>query len=400
MKRWILAACAPLALACGTAQAADEEPRNLGKMTPGYSYFNRPGATMATHDADVAYCLSQALNVRSAQEQFRNGSFGIIPLIIDNLRANSANRGVVSAALENCMVVHGWRVVSVDDAEGLAMTGLPGAELSARLSPWIGASEPHGRIARVWRNDAALAAVNHFSLHANHTKNGQLSLLALETSVSTALKQDTAAKAEVAKPTRIELDPKWPLKPLKPASLDTVPAFAATVIVNINGVSLRQGNGFAFRRVGPDPMVMLSAQDRGPDIIGAFVGAISASKNGKFLAFAVPPGRWRINSLVGGLLELNFCLGAPAFEVKAGEVVYAGELNMKQEQLLPGFDLAPLKTWMAGARAADRVRPAEYVNGSRGACGATNIYALEFAGMPFEPGYALGSRVGTTLPAQ
>ena len=84
MKRWILAAFAPLALACGAAHAADAEPHNLGKMTPGYSYFNRPGATVAAHDSDVAYCLSQALNVRSALRgnnapAYRNSYMGFRP---------------------------------------------------------------------------------------------------------------------------------------------------------------------------------------------------------------------------------------------------------------------------------------------------------------------------------
>lgn len=404
LSGWIVAAFAPVALMCGGAGAAAadgpaaEEPLNLGRMTPGYSYFNRPGADRAAHDKDVATCLAKALNVRSAQERFRNSSLGLLPALIDGLRANSANRGVVSAALENCMVVHGWRVVSLDEAEGKALVALPGPQLSERLAPWIGAADPHGRVGRIWHNDAALATVNHFSLHANHTKDGQLSLLAIETNVSTAIKGDNIADAAAPKLAPVKLDSRWPRKQLKPETLDSAPAFAGILIVNVNGVSMRQGNGFTFSRVGTDTQPFPALADGAPGLVRAGLGAIAASKDGKFFAFAVPPGRWRINSIFGGMLELNFCLGSPVFDVKAGEVVYAGELDLKQDRLMPDFDMAPLKAWMGTARAAERVRPAEYRNGSTGPCGGTNIYALEFDGLPFEPGYTLGSTAQPEIP--
>jgi hypothetical protein len=201
-----VALCAMTMGAGSAAAASDPDELNLGRMTAGYSYYNHPGATIETHNADVAACLADALNVRSIQDQMRGGIGGILGALVANAQADSANRGVVSASLENCMVVRGWRVVHLDDAEGMALSKLPAAEIAARIAPWIGAQTPHGTVVRSWHNDAALGAVNHFSLHAQHTKNGQLSLLALSTSVSTAIKGDVAPPIEGKMP----LDAKWP----------------------------------------------------------------------------------------------------------------------------------------------------------------------------------------------
>lgn len=389
--RGLLAFAAAMSMAA-TAQGAEPGELNLGRMTAGYSYYNRPGADMAMHDRDVRACLADASNMRSFEDQLGGGPGGLIGGLLSGALADAANRGVVSASLENCMVVRGWRVVHLDDVEGAALSQLPAADLAAKLAPWVGAETPHGTVVRIWRNDAALAAVNHFSLHAQHTKNGQLSLLATATTVSAALRADQKADAG-AKPVKVELDPRWPKKALKPEMLDAAPADAAIIIVNIKGVSMRQGNGFVFYREGPDAQTTASSVDHAPDKISALVAGISASGEGNFRAFVVPAGRWRIFSMFNGGIELNFCLGSPSFEVKAGEVVYAGQLDMKQEKLLPNFAPEAVTTWLAGAKAAARLRPAVYTNGARGTCAPNSIYALEFDGAPFEPGYALGSKV-------
>jgi len=391
---WAAAAVIVAAWASGTSKAAEDETLNLGRMTAGYSYFNRPHADQALHNADLAACLIDAAKLRSVREKLGGGS-GLLGALIEGAAANSASRGVISASLENCMVVRGWRVVHLDDAEGATLAALPPADLANRLAPWIGAENPHGTVVRSWHNDAARAAVNHFSLHAQHTKNGQLGLLALATTVSKELKTDQKADAEApkVKPQKIVIDPKWPKKPLKPEMLDTAPAEAAIVVVTIKGVSLRQGNGFVFNRIGADAMRLPSLDDHAPDTFGAIAGALGGG-GAKISAYALPPGRWRAFAMVNGLIVLNLCLGSPAFEAKAGEVIYAGELDLKQDKLVPTMDLAPVKAWMAGAKVAERLQPAVYVNGTLGPCGSDSnaIYALEFDGAPFEPGYMMGSQ--------
>ena len=387
-----------LALASGLpvtgAQAADDNELNLGRMTGGYSYFNKPFADTAMHNADLSACLADAANMRSFGEQLR--PTGLLP----ELMADSATRGTVMAGVENCMVVHGWRVVHLSDAEGATLAALPPADLMARLSPWIGAETPHGDVVRVWHNDAALAAVNHFSLHASHSKDGDLSLLALASLPNDALKANRAeATAATEHPQKITLDPKWKKPKLKPEMLDAAPEGSAIIIIGVSGISLRQGNGFVFNRMGPDIDTQPSAIDHGLDEIAAGAGAIGGSGL-HIMAFAVPPGRWRIYSMFGGGISLNFCLGAPSFEAKAGEVIYAGALNLKQEKLAPDQSLDAVRAWAGGAKAVERVKPAIWTNGSRSKCAPNSLYALEFDGAPFEQGYALGSKATALKAAQ
>ena len=377
----------------GIAKNSDE--LNLGRMTPGFSYFNRPYTNLALHDADMAACLADVANLHSYHAKMGGGAagMGILGGLVAGAQAASADRGALAASLENCMVVRGWRVVHLDDDEGKALAALPATELRARIAPWITSEQPHGEVVRVWHNDAALAAVNHFSLHAQHTGNGQLSLLALVPTNSTPPGAAQHQEVDQAIPSKGAIDPTWPKRSLSPDTLDLIPAKAAIIVVKIKGVSLRQGTGFVFGREGPDTNIAASSVDGAPDKVTANVAGIAASSDGNFRVFAVPAGRWRIQSILNGLMELNFCLGSPAFDVGAGEVVYAGQLDLKQEKLEPNFDLASVRAWMGKSKASSIVRAAIYTHGSRGRCESSAIYALEFAEAPFAPGYALGSQV-------
>jgi hypothetical protein len=393
MKKYRLLAFAAATLMGGAAFGAEPSELNLGRMTAGYSYYNRPGADMALHDRDLRTCLVHAVAMRTTISSVLDGLIGGL---IADAQEDAANRGVASAALENCMVVHGWRVVHVDDAEGSALSALPGEALATKLTPWVGAEAPHGTIVRIWHNDAALGAVSHFSLHAQHTRKGQLSLLAMATTPSAKVTAEEQAQGMVAVQSGA-LDPRWPKKALKPEMLDSVPADAAIIIVAIKGTGVSQGNGFEFMREGPDLATPAINVDHGPEKFYAMASSLSG---GGFRAFAVPAGRWRINTMNNGLMQLNFCLGSPSFEVKAGEVVYAGQYDLKQEKLRPNLDVQPAIAWMAGAKTMAPLRPAVYINGSRSLCTRANsIYALEFEGAPFEEGYALGSKVPKLLTA-
>ena len=93
---------------------------------------------------------------------------------------------------------------------------------------------------------------------------------------------------------------------------------------------------------------------------------------------------------------LNFCLGSPSFEVKAGEIVYAGSFDLSASVFEPNMDLAPAKSWLADP--SKTVLAATYVNGSQGRCSNNTIYALEINGAPFEPGYGWGSRAVVRSP--
>jgi hypothetical protein len=387
-----MSAVAALALAGAllAAGATDEavKPLNLSRPTAGYTYYNRPGADLGAQEGDLLACVGHASSVRSVDQQMGSGGTGLLGALIGGAIADAATSGVMAASIENCMVVYGWRVVRLPDAEGKALSELSAEDLRAKLAPWVGASQAHGDVVRVWRNDAANGTVNHFSLRPGHTKKGQLSLLAM----GAARTHPPAGRgAEGEKPSKPVIDPKWRRGSLKPADLAAAPPGSGIVVVSVRGMGMTRGNGLIFRRVGADPAVRPSLADHAPD---EFTATGSTLGGGKTLAYVLPPGRWRIASDLNGLMELNYCLGSPSFELKAGEVLYAGALDLKAEKLQPDFAMQPVKQWLGAMPAAAAIRPASYTNGSRGACGPNSIYAIEFEGAPFEPGYALGSLAG------
>jgi hypothetical protein len=167
------------------------------------------------------------------------------------------------------------------------------------------------------------------------------------------------------------------------------------IVVRVRGISMHNGTGLMFARMGPDKDTPPSIADHGPDILYPTVGAMFAKKEGNWFVFAVPPGRWRIAAM-NVLPAVDFCLGAPSFEGRAGEVVYAGTFDLGSEDLGPDLGLDPVKGFLAGQPAAGKVLPAAYTNGMRAKCVQTFAYALEVKGAPFEPGYVWG---GATHPA-
>lgn len=365
-------------LAMAAPAVSQAELPNLSHMTLGYSYYNRPGATAADHDSAVVACSTEALKVRSFDSQVKFMT-GILP----ELLADASNRGAFGASLENCMVVRGWRVVHLPDAEGEALSKLEPAALASHLAPWVGADQPHGDVVRVWGNDAANAAVTRYAIRPDHTNNG---LLSLKAATASPLAKITLPEPAKIKPPK--LDPKWPTRGLKPDQIASAIPETGVIIVDLKGLSGKNGIGISLMRMGADKDTFPSTVDHAPDALNLMVGTLAAKKEGNFLAFAVPPGHWRISSM-GAAPILGFCLGSPSFEIKAGEVVYAGAFDLGAADLGPDLSLDVVKTWLAGQPAA-AVRPAVYTNGARGLCGYNGLYALEVKGAPYEPGYQWG----------
>jgi hypothetical protein len=371
----VIAAISAVALP-GLGHAAAD----LSKMTPGYTYYNMPGTTLADHDVEVGACAAEAVKVQSFGAQANKHMSG---LLVDAM-GDAANRGAFAASLENCMVVRGWRVVRVPDAEGKKLSQLAPTDLAKAISPWIGAEQPHGEIVRIWGNDAANAEVTRYAIRPKHNNDGLLSLKAATDSPLAKVTIPPMGAVTVAK-----IDPKWPTKPLMPKDIATTLPEAGVVIVHLKGITVKDGIGFAFVRVGPDKDTFPSTLDNAPDQLGFYVAKLFAKKEGNFLAIAAPPGRWRLASM-GIAPQLGFCLGAPSFSVSAGEVVYAGSFDMSGTKLGPDLSLDAPKAWLAGQPAAETIHAAEYTNGTQGLCGYNGVYALEVEGAPYEPGYKWG----------
>lgn len=356
-------------------------PANIGRMSQGRTYFNLPGADRALHDREVKACTEAADRARSVDAIIGNDQ-GLIPAML----SMGPKKGVYGAAVENCMVVKGWRVVMLPVAEGDALAARTPAEIAAAIEPWIGAETPPHVIVRTWKNDAAHASTTRYEMRPNFIDQGSLSLVA----ASNSREGRISYVAGGVWPQRVKLDKKWPKKPLKPEQIATAPVGSAIVLLHIKGVSFRSGVALTFSREWTYASGRPAAQDMAPDEILLAQGLLGAKPEGKLIAMAVPPGRWRLSSM-GLLPAVSFCLGSPSFEVAAGDVIFAGSFDMSAEDITPDLDLGLAKTFLAGLPAADRVKPAVYTNGSVSACGDSTLYAVEFTGAPFRPGYAGGS---------
>lgn len=97
------------------------ERANLTRSTTGFTYFNRPGATIAAHDDAVRMCVSRS----NALPQFTDGQVfqGLVPDLIAGFQDDAR----LKANLENCMVVAGWRVVRLPSQEGPTLSETTGA---------------------------------------------------------------------------------------------------------------------------------------------------------------------------------------------------------------------------------------------------------------------------------
>lgn len=386
-KSWMALALALVA----NPGAAQAPPASIADITPGITYFNRPGADRTSLTADLDDCRETIKTLDFGDDVVAGGIIGAMV----NGHANAVN---TSASYENCMVVKGWRVVRLSSPEDQTIAGQSQADIIQSVEPWIGSETPHGDVVRVWGNDAARASVLRDSTLPVHMLSKQLGLSFLtpykpipedELSAAKALKKLEDKYRRPAK-----LDARWPKRPLKPTELTSVPPESAIVIVRVKGVSMRYGNGVLFARMPASGDAPPSYVDRAPDILDAGVGAIFGKPDGNWMIFAAPPGRWRLSAM-GLLYYVTLCLGGPAFEAKAGEVIYAGTFDLSSETFGPDLDLAAPKSYLSGQPAASSVHAASYVNGARGRCdnpfyNSRFLYALEIPGAPFEPGYAWG----------
>jgi len=388
---------AALTLAAGAAAAEATRPGfvNISEMAPGYTYYNRPGADIEAHDKDLIDCAVEAARTRSIDDQINNGAGqGLVGSLVGQAFGSAYNRATFAAALENCMVVKNWRVVRIPDEEGKAVLKLGTWAVREKVMAWVGLDQPYGEVVRVWGNDAANAVNQRFEVRPARKVDGSLSLVA----ISEQAYAPAPAATFYDNITRVKLDKRWPLKPLKPTEFGRAPADGGIMIVHVRGMSFRNGIGVTFMRMGPDPLRTAASVDNAPDLFFAFVPLLGAKKEGKYIALATPPGRWRIAAM-GIMPTVNFCLGAPALEVKAGDVVYAGSFDMSAPQMGPNLDLAGPLAWLGGAPQAASLKAAEYTNGWTAPCGDNSIYALEIPGAAFREGYAWGGAFRPAAPA-
>jgi hypothetical protein len=353
------------------------EPANLVRASAGYLYFNRPGATMALHDSELADCLG-VTGFRFPTRSSPMIPMGIVGSAIENGIQNRMISGWQRAAaniqVELCMVVKGWRLLRLDDREGRRLSTLDQPALASELSTFVGSSSPPGEIIRTFRNDAALWETVQDRSPANASR-------VLLSEQALAPRPDPPVRSVEW---RSELGTSILVAPVVLADIQSIPEGRALVLIAVHGRSSLRTN-----------MILGVARDQGPQDLFQVdlrhAQSIGSGAVGQLEAFLVPAGRWRI---VSARSNTNLCLGAPSFDASAGSVVFAGAFDLSAPVLAPDMTLNALQPYLqTWPSALPSPRPAQWVNGEVSPCPFTALgpdYALEFDGMPYRDGYVWG----------
>jgi hypothetical protein len=360
-----------LAALCVTGGAAGAA--TMDRPSEGYVYFHRTGADMARHDAAIDACIAE---VKGTLEPyiFRVPTGPLTALALQPVRdaqQHAADRVAFDANLEDCMVARGWDVVRVDDAEGKQIAALPQPQQAATIAPWVGAAQPHGQIVRQY------GPIDEQTFKGGVEETQGPPNLSVSAGVHDLKQLDTRP-----------LDPRptqW--RQLKVDAKAAPAAGASVIVVSLKTSGAVDPGKWTFARMDPpaaqasNPPGLTYFAIQGPEKAGN-----GAAPQAKTYVVSVPPGRWRLESVD----RVSFCLGGPAFDVGAGEAVFAGAFDS-------AHPYAPDMTAAAGvsdAALAARLKPANWTNGEVLPCSALQppmIYVLELPDAPFVDGYAAGS---------
>jgi hypothetical protein len=384
-KLWLAAL---LAAAAATPAYAGAK---LNETSAGYTYYYKPGATLDAHDIDVAACRRLAATTYQPPPHTtvvaQGGIYGAIGVAIgEAIVSGIQNHRGHLVNIENCMVVKGWRVVVLDQAEGQALAEGDKKTRTEKVRAWIGAETPHGAIVRTFDNDALDRGTVMF-LAANPAGKPLSTDANVKIAPPPKPVADTEADLNAPEKPRIK-----PLKPLKPEELGGVPDGTGLIVVNVSGIG---DNSLFFQRLGPNADTPAAVDGKaGGFVVSQPVKAFAKAgvSTGMTVVYAVPPGRWRLAAMSAGEFSVDFCMGAPSFPVAAGDVVFAGSFDMASKTLTPDMSPDAAKGLFPGlSTLPDKLRAAEWTNGSTGVCGGVYIYALEFPARPFADGYHMGS---------
>ncbi len=349
------------------APCAFAEPINLVRQTSGYTYFNRPGSSMDEHNAALTTCRG------GARPGGPSNFYG------PGLLASAMEGQIAETLVENCMVVEGWRVVRLSDDEGARLARLPPAELSKVLAEWVGAQTPAGDVVRIWQNDAARPGV------ITSMMPGLLTQTSLSGRALTTAPRPPAGSGPMVKQRPFKLQV-W--SDSKASKLEAATAGEAVLVLTLRNSAPQNWTRMALQRLGPDSATEAWAADGNPDIwYLAIPKSLKRQPSGSVsqtFAAVLPPGRWAF-AMISDVTST--CLGAPFFDVEAGEVVYAGAIDFGKNGLPIDLDLTPARARLAQhADLATKVRSASWINGASFRCVGYG-YALEYSDLPYAKGY-------------
>ncbi len=388
----LAAAClAPAASAApasrpGSRPEARPEPANLTRATEGYSFFNRPGADMATHDAELRDCID-GVGIRAMM--------ALTPTAVQpsGLYYDAVRGSFGRINTETCMISRGWRLVRLDIETGRDLAHARREVVVAALKDQVGAERPEGLVVRTWNNEALRGDTLQLTMPAM-VMGGLISVRAMDPEApppARPIERMVLSQSPRPAPT--------PYPVLKAADLPAaVPDGSVLVVFHMRGNGSYNGQGYSFVPVAGGPV---APPPQAGDYPRAFYTGLpwSLIPRGRGTpletvgAVVVPAGRWRLTALMNTMM---YCMGSPAFDARPGEVVFLGTIDLSAADTRPVMALEPARQFLAGRpELAAAVQPAAWMNGTTGPCLGAGTYALEFPGYPFVPGYVWGSRAQT-----
>lgn len=392
----MLACCGHLARAQApeSPRALEEEPRSFGRIHPGYSYFNKPGADLELHDRDVAACMEQVatlnLSVRSLQG-------GLLPALWAAAAGASALDQSFVVNIEHCMVVRGWRVAQLDLVEGAALAAGDSSVLRARLRALVGATAPGGIVRGGFGNELASGEIG--LARPRDTEGKSLSILAL-----LGREKPPESGNRLAIPTR----------PAKQARL-------YKTLKTVDEYNPQKGYVIVHQKKSIRDALFLDTVDDTPEEKAGLIfvagrptaRAITPDVSQSYL-IEVPPGGYVLGGyraiVVGGPLSggggvevaVSTCLGAPSFVVKPGEIIdvglfsaslYSHGVYERGPKFLREESGTLSRQWLASRPALVKaLRAPDWTNGEVRTCAGSYAYAMEIEGAPFKEGYSWGSK--------
>ncbi len=363
------------------AFAAEPARIEIGEVAEGPVYYNRPGASLAAHDDELADCFARTalsgFTPKGALEKPDYDSGILTPIIFDAIWSGPI-AGIHAVRVENCMLVRGWRAVRAPADEAATAPKASPEILTRFLTRAVGAKQPAGDVVRTFGNEVL------------HPDSYNVASRPRKADSNLSFKHRTALGAPPATPVaRPPVALAKIKRNIKPAALASAPRDTAYILARTDGLSMRHGIGVVFSREA-DP-----ATSDPNDWAAALIGTLFAKAEGNWFLMPVNPGRWRIEQMG----PLNLCFGAPSFEVRPGEIVYAGSFHLSGATVEPDLDMAAAQAFLG--EAGRSARPARYRNGSRAPCDSFNTAtALELPGAPFDPNYRWGGARDARLIAE
>lgn len=372
---------------------------SLTGSSPGFHYFYKQGADITAHDealVDCAVKLRAMLNGSDATTALAASTGGgLVGALIGGVIDSNENRQGDAANIEGCMAIKGWSVVALtrDDGERMEQPDDPAA-IHEKLRPYIEAPSPRGTILRgPFANE--IAAGDFVIGVARDLEEVSLSVRATKDQRENAV--DAAGPLKPAKPDLPKgVKAPKPVKAIKAETLASADASASYIVMRISNVHGAMALfDVMFNRLAADGSELI--YDGAATVARTGLAKTGKGKNGdeKYHDFVmpVPPGMWKLSAFTAPPYAADFCFGAPAFSVGEGEVLFVGEMTIRDEggyPINPAMDIA--QEILAGSPSLfTKAKPAEWTNGYASECFGSYAYAYEIPGAPFVDQGALRS---------